>query len=103
MTDIPSHIKHDCQQLSHSRTIESINRICDVFGRDPEILASVASASMSAAFLMLYCAARLKNTSVDTKNLYKIWGEAMEKEFDFIEKGFDVAEVFVKEQNAVNS
>ena len=96
MSKIPLHIKKDCQQLSYSRTIESINRICDTFGRDTEILASVASASMSASLLMLYCAARLEHETVTPQELYTIWGDAMSEEFDFMQKGFDVAEQFVK-------
>ena len=91
MTEIPPHIRRDVQRLAYDRTIETINRICDVHGRDPGILASVASASMNAAFLMLYCAARLEHGPLPPTTLYRIWGEAMEKEFANMERGFDVA------------
>ena len=90
-SDIPRHIKSDVQKLAYDRTIESINRICDTFGRDPAILASAASASMNAAFLMLYCSTRLEHGAFPATTLYKIWGEAMDKEFEHMERGFDVA------------
>ncbi len=95
---IPPHIKRDCQQLAYNRTLESINRICDTFGRDSDILAAVASASMSAAFLMFYCAARLTHEDISAHKLFEIWGETMKEsgEFDHMEKGYDVAEEYTK-------
>ena len=89
--DIPKHIKRDAQKLAYDRAIESINRICDTFGREPAILAAVASSAMSGAFLMMYCAARLQCGEVPPTKLLSAWQDAMSKEFELMEKGFDVA------------
>lgn len=89
--DIPPHIKKDAQKLAYDRTIEQINRICDTFGRQPSMLAAVASSSMSAAFLMLYCSARLECGEVPPAKLLDVWRKAMNKEFDLMQKGFNIA------------
>lgn len=89
--DIPRHIKRDAQKLAYDRTIESINRICDTFGREPAMLATVASSSLSAAFLMLYCSARLQCGNVPPAKLLDVWKETMNKEFDLMQKGFNIA------------
>lgn len=96
--DTPKHFRRDAQKLAYDRTHETINRICDTFGREPDMLSAVASASMNAAFLMLYCAARIEYPSIhiEPNRLYKIWGEAMQKEFDHMIKGFDVAQDMVR-------
>lgn len=95
MTDIPKHLKRDIQKLSSDRTSEVIKQICDVFGNDPKILALVATSSMSASFLALYCSARLSCRNIEPQKVYEIWGNAMAKEFDFIQKGFDTATEFM--------
>lgn len=96
MTEIPKHIKRDVQRLAYDRTIESINGICDTFGREPELLASAAQAAMNAAFMMLYCAARLQCGNMPPAKLYEAWGDSMKKEFDLIQKGFDIASDYTK-------
>lgn len=94
--EIPRHIKTDAQKLAYDRTIESITRICDTFDY-PDLLAAVASSSMSASFLMLYCAARLKHgPEISPATLFKIWGETMEEEFGNMAKGFDAAQEYVR-------
>jgi len=96
MPNDPPHIRRDAQKLAYDRTIESINRTCDTFGRHPDMLAAVASSAMSAAFMMLYCSARLQCGEVPPEKLYKVWGESMAKEFDLIQKGFNIAADFTK-------
>jgi hypothetical protein len=92
--DIPRHIKRDAQKLAYDRTIEQINRICDTFGREPALLAAVATSSMTAAFLMLYCSARLQCGEVPPHKLLDVWRDAMSKEFDLMQKGFNIAADF---------
>ena len=92
--DIPRHIKRDAQKLAYDRTIESINRICDTFGRQPAMLATVASSAMSAAFLMMYCSARLQCGEVPPAKLLDAWRDTMSKEFDLMQKGFNIAADF---------
>jgi hypothetical protein len=94
--DIPRHIKRDVQKLAYDRTIEQINRICDTFGREPAMLAAVASSAMSGAFLMLYCSARLQCGEVPPAKLLDVWKETMQKEFDLMQKGFNIAADFTK-------
>lgn len=94
MTDDSRQLKRDAQKLSYDRTIESINRVCDVYGRGPDMLASVASASINASFLMLYCAARLRHGHIKPEKLFTILGEVISKEFDMFEKGFDIAQEY---------
>lgn len=99
--NIPKHIKADVQRLAYERAIESINRICDTFGRSPDMLAIAASASMSASMLMLYCSARLMNgPEITPERLYAIWGETMQKEFDHMTKGYDAAKQYMKDHYA---
>lgn len=94
---IPPNIKRDIQKLGYDRTISTINNICDTFGRSPDHLCAVASASMNAAFLMLYCSARLQCGDVPPAKLFAFWGEQMEKEFDRMQKGFDIAQLTAAE------
>lgn len=100
-TEIPRHIKADVQKLAYDRAIESIQRITDTFDNTADFLAIASSASMNASMLMLYCATRLKyGPNLTPKQLYKIWGETMEKEFAMMEKGFDAAKQYAKEHHA---
>lgn len=94
--NIPKHIKRDAQRLAYDRTLESINRVCDTFGREPALLSAVASSAMNAAFLMLYCSARLQCKEVPPAALLTVWGEAMQKEFEVMVKGFDIAADYTK-------
>lgn len=99
--NMPPHIKADMQKLAYDRTCENINRICDTFDMNSDCLAVVASSSMSAAFMMLYCSARLKyGPQVTPNQLFKIWGETQQKEFDHMIKGFDVAQDMVRNADA---
>jgi hypothetical protein len=98
--NIPKHIKADVQKLAYDRAFESIQRICDTFDNSADFLAIASSASMNASMLMLYCATRLKyGPDVSPHQLYKIWGETMEKEFDMMAKGFDAAQQYAKERH----
>lgn len=100
-TDIPKHIKADVQKLAYERTLETVNRICDTFGQNTDFLALTSSASMSAAFMMLYCAARIKHgPEITPQQLYKIWGETQQREFDNMVRGFDVAQEVVRSEDA---
>lgn len=95
------HFRRDAQKLAYDRACENINRICDTFGREPDMLSAVASASMNASFLMLYCAARIEfpSSNIEPNRLYKIWGEAMQKEFEHMIKGFDVAQEMTRNEH----
>lgn len=98
-TKAPNHLRRDAQKLAYDRTIESINRICDTFGREPDMLSAVSSATMNAAFLMLYCAARVEfpEAEIEPSRLHKIWGEAMQSEFANMIRGFEVAQQMTEE------
>lgn len=97
MTEIPPHIKRDVQKLSYDRAVESIDRTCDTFGRSADMLMLASTSALSGAFLMLYCAARLKTGSdVTPQRLLAIWGETMEKEFENMAKGFDAAQEYTE-------
>ena len=103
MSKIPKHIKRDVQKLAYDRTVDQINLICDTFGRDPDLLAAAASSTMAAAFMMLYCSARLQCGDLPPDKLYKAWGDAMKKEFDMIQKGFNIAADYTKMSPAERS
>lgn len=99
-TNMPRHIKADMQKLAYDRTCENINRICNTFDTNSDCLAVVASASMSAAFMMLYCSARLKyGPDISPQTLFRIWGETQQKEFDHMVKGFDVAQEMARSEH----
>jgi len=100
MTAIPPHIKRDVQKLSYDRAIEAIDRTCDTFGRSADMLMLASTSALSGAFLMYYCAARLKtNEAIPPQRLLAIWGEVMEKEFEHMVKGFDVAQEYTERHN----
>jgi hypothetical protein len=100
MTEIPPHIKRDVQKLSYDRSVGSIDRICDTFGRSADMLMISATGAMAGAFLMMYCAARLKyNHHIAPEKLLKIWGETMEKEFEMMTKGFESAEEYTRKHH----
>lgn len=101
MTTIPPHIKRDVQKLSYDRTVEGINRICETFGTTPDMLMLVSTSAMRGAFLMMYCASRLKTSDAapSPQHLLSIWSDVMEKEFDFMVKGFDAAKEYKEQYN----
>jgi hypothetical protein len=100
MTEIPPHIKRDVQKLSYDRAVEAIDRTCDTFGRSADMLMLASTSALSGAFLMLYCAARLKtDDAVSPQRLLAIWGETMEKEFENMVKGFDAAQEYTERFN----
>lgn len=96
-TSIPKHIKADVQKLAYDRAVESINRICDTFGTTSDFLALASSASMSASFMMLYCAARIKHgPEIAPAKLLEIWADANKKEMELMIAGFDAAQEYTK-------
>jgi len=103
MSEIPKHIKRDVQKLAYDRTVDQINLICDTFGREPDLLATAASSTMAAAFMMLYCSARLQCGDLPPAKLYEAWGDTMKKEFDMIQKGFNIAADYTKMSPAERS
>jgi len=70
VTKILSHIKKDVQKLAYDRSVANIDRICDVFGRDADMLMLAASSAMCGAFLMMYCATSLNTSSTFRPNAF---------------------------------
>lgn len=96
--ELPLHLKRDIGQLAFDRTHETIHRILDLHGADPQILTLISHHALEAAFSCLYFAARHQyGPDITPQKVYKIWGETMQKNFDLMAGGYDAMTQITKE------